>query len=194
MYDVFNNLGGYKGLSAIGDVRIEGLTGRQEPVPSAALNGYRLLDEGRQIARGLMPGDANAKFAESLNTLARHEQDDVLQPVYNTTFLGKTLGSAVDSQLHLLGAGNAVIQNGLNPLAPNVLGTYVDPNSVLGNIPLMSRSLGALDQRMTFVGKIADTFVSNLNGMGTSQALDFLGKLRLQPGILQPSKPNAWSL
>jgi hypothetical protein len=69
IYDVFNNLGGYKGLHTIADVRIDGLTGKQELVQLAALDGYRLLDEGRQIARGLMPGDANAKFAASLNTL-----------------------------------------------------------------------------------------------------------------------------
>lgn len=141
-----------------------------------------------------MPGDANAKFAESLNVLALHEQRDVLQPVYDSKFLGKTLGSAVDGQLHLLGAGNAVVWNGFNPLAPNVLGTYVNPNDVLGGTPLMSRSLGALDQRMTFVGKIADTFVGNLNRMGTSQTLDFLGKLRLAPGTVQPAIPKAWSL
>lgn len=111
-----------------------------------------------------------------------------------TRFLGKTLSSAVDNQLHMLGAGNAVIWNGFNPLAPNVLGTYVNPNDVLGGTTLMSRSLGALDQRMTFVGKIADTFVSNLNRMGTRQALDFLGKLRLVPGIIQPAAPKEWSL
>jgi len=48
----------------------------------------------------------------------------------------------------------------------------------------MSRSLGALDQRMTFVGKIADTFVDNLNTMGTDRALYFLGGLRLAPGAI----------
>lgn len=145
IYDVFNNLGGYKGLSTIADVRIDGLTGRQTALEPAALEGYRLLDEGRQIARGLLPGNATAMFAASLNVLALHEQRDVLQPVYDSKFLGKTLGRAVDDQLHMLGAGNAVIWNGLNPLAPNVLGTYVNPNDVLGGTPLMSRSLGALD-------------------------------------------------
>lgn len=47
---------------------------------------------------------------------------------------------------------------------------------------------------MTFVGKIADTFVGNLNRMGTGQALDFLGKLRLAPATIQPAAPKAWSL
>ena len=97
---------------------------------------------------------------------------------------------AVDDQLRMLGAG----WNRLNPLTPNVFGTHVNPNDALSGTSLMSRSLGALDQRMTFVGKIADTFVGNLNRIGTEQALDFLGKLRLAPGTLQTAAPKAWSL
>lgn len=194
IYDVFNNLGGYKDLSAIAKVRIDGLTGGQKDLEPTALRGYRLLDEGRQIARRLMPGNAEAVFAESLNVLAVHKQLDVLQPVYDSEFFGKTLGSVVDNQLHMIGAGNAVIWDGLNPLAPNVLGTYVNPNDVLGGTALMSRSIGAFEPRMDFVLKIADTFVGNLNQIGTSKAVDFLGKLRLAPGSLQPAKPNAWSL
>ena len=194
IYDVFNNLGGYKGLAAIADVRVNGLTGRPDPVPTTALDGYRLLDEGRQIARGLLPGDAKAKFAESLNALALHEQGDVLQQIYDSTFAGKTLGGAVDNQLRLLGSGNAAIWDRFNPLAPNVLGTYVNPNDVLSGVPLSTRSLGKLDQRMTFVGKIADTFVENLNRMGTSQTLDFLGRLRLAPGTIASAMPRASSV
>lgn len=194
IYDVFNNLGGFKGLTAIADVRVNGLTGMVEPVGQAALDGYQLLDEGRQIARGLAPGNARALFADSLNRLALHEQGDVLQPVYDTKFQGKTLGVAVDTQLHMFGAGNGLVADRLNPLSPNVLGTYVNPNDVLGATPLMNRSLGALDQRMIFVGKIADTFVGNLNHIGTGQALDLLGKLRLAPGTVRATVPNARSL
>lgn len=93
----------------------------------------------------------------------------------------------------MFGATNSAFWDGVNPLAPNVLGTYVNPNDVLGKIPLENRSLGALDQRMTFVGKIADTFVTNLNGMGTSRTIDFLGNLRLAPGTIQPATPKTWS-
>lgn len=194
IYDIFNNLGGYSGLGAIGDTRINALTGQLDPVPAAALEGYQLLDNGRQISRGLMQGSAAAMYGASLNTLALHEQRDVLQPVYDNKFMGKTLGNAVDNQLSLLGAGNSVIGSKFNPLAPNFLGTDVNPNDVLSNTPLMSRSLGALDQRISFVGKIADTFVSNMNQLGRAGTINFLGNLRLNNGIGHSSSPRNYSL
>ena len=182
MYDVFNDLGGYKGLSAIADVRVDALTGKTSPIPSSALEGYRLLDEGRQITRGLMQGDASAKFTESLKVLALHEQRDVLQPIYDSKFAGQTLRSVVKRQLEM----SPFMPNFLNPLTPNVLGTYVNPNDALSSTSFFKRDLGDLNQRMTFVGKVADTFANNLNQIGTRQTLDFLGKLRLAPGTVTP--------
>ena len=190
IYDAFNNLGGYTGLYTIADVHINGLTGEQFPIPRDALEGYRLLDSGLQMQRGMMPGDAKAMFAASLNRLALHEQRDVLQPVYDSVFAGQTLRTAVNHQMEMF----ARVPGAVNPLTPNVLGTNVNPNDVLGNIAIRNRDLGDLNQRMSFVGAVADTFVNNLNRLGTSQTINFLGGLRMAPGavVQTPASTGRW--